>query len=46
MLPLMNEITMMKVFVKTVVILVILVGVNSISLKQVKGVNTCDDKVL
>ena len=38
---------MMKVFAKTAVIIVILVGVNSISLKQVKGVNTCcDDKVL
>ena len=37
----------MKVFVKTVVILVVLVGVNAISLKQVKGVNTCCDvKVL
>ena len=37
----------MKVFVKTVVILVILVRVNTISLKQVKGVNICCDvKVL
>ena len=39
----MNEITAMKVFVKTAVLLVVLVGVNSIPLKQVKGMNTCCD---
>ena len=34
---------MMKVFVKTAVLLVVLVGANAISLKQVKGVNTFSD---
>jgi len=43
MLPLTVEITPMKVFVKTAVLLVILVGANAISLKQVNGVNTCCD---